>query len=140
MEQEEHAKGGPERHATTPNDEDVGQENNHPEQIAEIQNLINEEALNRRIFADGCQQIGFDEHGRCLLGHEAHTEVDNQQERHDVEQHLRNIFLGSEPSQEGAQCNKLNRYDCNKDVSYQLSILVGLKHGVTLFAELGVLA
>ena len=140
VEQTEQSGGSPSRQAATPHDEGIGQEDDHPEEVAQVENLRDEETLDGSILADRCQQVGFDEHQRCLLGGKTSTEVYNQQEEHDDENHLRNILCGGNPSEEGAKGEKLDGQEAYDDISEELAPLVGFEHGVTLLAELGVLA
>ena len=140
VEQTEQSDGSPSRQAATPHDKGVGHENDHPDEVAQVENLRDEETLDGGVLADGCQQVGFDEHQRRLLGGKTSAEVKNQQEEHHHKNHLRNILLGGNPSEEGTQGDELDGHEAYDNISEEFAPLVGFKHGVTLLAELGILA
>ena len=141
MQQEQHSQSRPSGDASAPHDEHVGQKERHPYQIAQVENLVDKEAVNGCILADGCQQVGLDQHQRCLLGHKAHTKVKDEQEGDDVEYYVGLVGFGSrQPSEEGAQGDKLDGKDAHHQVAEELAVLVGLKHRVALLTQFGVLA
>ena len=96
--QDEHADGSPSADSSTPDNEGVGQEQRHPDEVAAIEKLRHQEAVYRRILADRHQQIRFDEHDRCLLRHEASEEIKDQDEGEDEKHHLVLIIGSGYPS------------------------------------------
>ena len=111
VQQAEHAGSSPACHSATPYDKSVGQEQRHPNEIASVQQLLNEETLDGTIFTNRCQEVWLYQHHRCLLGGKTTGKVEDEQEGREVQHHFRCLLLGGQPSKEGTECNKL--YDKN---------------------------
>ena len=139
VEQHQHTQRCPVGKSTTPDNENVGHKGRHPNKVAEVEYLLDEETVDGGKLADGGQQVGFDQHHRCLLGQEAHAEVKNQDERHGVEHQLGFILLGGYPSEERAKGNEFNDKNTYANIPEELAILVGLEHRVALLTELRIL-
>ena len=84
VKQNQHAQSCPSGHSAAPDNEDIGEEERHPNEVAEVEHLLDEETVDGCILADGCQQVGFHQHHRRLLCHEPHAKVENQYKGHDV--------------------------------------------------------
>ena len=78
MEHDEHTERYPSGDASTPDDEYVGQEHDHPEEVGRVKEHSDKKTLDSGVLADGCQQVGLDEHEGCLLSHKTHAEIHEQ--------------------------------------------------------------